>query len=97
MSKVRISPTTERDIMEKMEEIEEKIVRNNEIFAKIKEIAFSVRNISFVIWIFLSAIFAIASIFSSLIEEQIFSFIFLGMAIVVLISTVIIFIFIKKY
>ncbi|MBN2603608.1 MAG: hypothetical protein JXA91_05715, partial [Candidatus Thermoplasmatota archaeon] len=96
MSKVRISPTTERDIMEKMEEIEEKIGGNKEIFAKIEEVAFSVRNILFVIWIFLSAIFAIASIFSSLIEEQIFSFIFLGMAVVVLIGTVITFIVIKK-
>ena len=96
MSKVRISPTTERDIMEKMEEIEEKMGGNKEIFAKIEEVAFSVRNISFVIWIFLSAIFAIASIFSSLIEEQIFSFIFLGMAVVVLIGTVITFIVMRK-
>lgn len=96
MRKLRISPTTERDIIEKMEEIEEKIGKNNEIFAKIEEVASSVRNISFVIWIFLSAIFAIASIFSSFIDEQMFSLIFLGMAVVVLIGTVITFIVIKK-
>jgi len=96
MRKVRISPTTERDIIEKMEEIEEKIGKNNEIFAKIEEVASSVRNISFVIWIFLSAIFAIASIFSSFIDEQMFSLVFLGMAAVVLIGTVITFIVVKK-
>jgi hypothetical protein len=96
MQKVRISPTTERDIIEKMEQIEEKIGENKEIFAKIEDIAYSVRNISFVIWIFLSAIFAVASIFSSLIEEQMFSFIFLGIAAVVLIGTVIAFIYLRK-
>ncbi len=96
MRKLRISPTTERDIIEKMEEIEEKIGKNNEIFAKIEEVASSVRNISFVIWIFLSAIFAIASIFSSFIDEQMFSLVFLGMAAVVLIGTVITFIVVKK-
>ena len=92
MEKIRISPITDRDILEKIDEINNKIEKNKRYLSTIEH---RISSISFILWIFFSATLGIASMFSSFIGKQFYSIIFIAIAIIILTGTTIYFI-IKK-
>ena len=96
MHKLRVSPLTTRDLMEKMEDIENNIDKNKIVTERLDSIETKLMNMSFILWIFLSVALTIASIFSSFIEQHLFSLIFILIGSFVLIGVVISFIIIRK-
>lgn len=96
MRKLRVSPLTTRDIMEKIEDIGDKIDKNESVSERLDSIETKLRNISFVLWTFLSVALTIASIFSSFIGQHLFALIFILIGSSVLIGVVIAFILLRK-
>ena len=96
MQKLRVSPLTTRDLMEKMDGIEDKIDKNKMVSERLDIIETKLMNISFISWIFLSVVLTIASIFSSFLEQQLFALIFILIGSSILIGVVIFFFNFKK-
>jgi len=96
MQKLRVSPLTTRDLMEKMDGIEDKIDKNKMVSERLDIIETKLMNISFISWIFLSVVLTIASIFSSFLEQQLFALIFILIGSSILIGVVIFFLILRK-
>jgi len=96
MQKLRGSPLTTRDLMEKMDGIEDKIDKNKMVSERLNIIETKLMNISFISWIFLSVVLTIASIFSSFLEQYLFALIFILIGSSILIGVVIFFLILRK-
>ena len=96
MQKLRVSPLTTRDLMEKMDGIEDKIDKNKMVSERLDIIETKLMNISFISWIFLSVVLTIASIFSSFLEQQLFALIFILIGSSILIGVMIFFLILRK-
>ena len=96
MQKLRVSPLTTRDLMEKMDGIEDKIDKNKMVSERLDIIETKLMNISFILWIFLSVVLTIASIFSSFLEQHLFALIFILIGSSILIGVVIFFLILRK-
>jgi len=96
MQKLRVSPLTTRDLMEKMDGIEDKIDKNKMVSERLNIIETKLMNISFISWIFLSVVLTIASIFSSFLEQYLFALIFILIGSSILIGVVIFFLILRK-